>query len=133
MSEGTEYTRYLQIEDDGIQDDGRYLLHTRLSDIHLSRAGLVHGGMIFSMLDAAMGRAAMAHFENRCFCPTIELKINYFRPVATGKLLAWGEVINSSRRLCYLEGEVHSDAGKLIARATGTFFVKPRNETESPD
>lgn len=133
MSDGEEYTRHLQIEDVGIQDDGRYLLSTRLRDIHLSRAGLVHGGMIFSMLDAAMGRAAMHHFEQRCFCPTIELKINYFRPVASGELLAWGQVINSSRRLCYVEGEVHSEAGKLIARATGTFFVKPRDQIESSD
>ena len=70
----------------------------------------------------------MAHFDQRCFCPTIELKINYFRPVAAGELHAWGQVINSSRHLCYVEGEVNGDDNKLIARANGTFFVKTRTK-----
>ena len=122
-----EYTRYLNIDDIGMDDDGRYQLRTQLGAIHLSRAGQVHGGMIFSMLDAAMGRAAMHHFDNRCFCPTVELKINYFPPVATGELRAWGQVINSSRHLCYVAGEVSNQAGKRIARASGSFFVKPRD------
>jgi uncharacterized protein (TIGR00369 family) len=120
-----EYTRHLNIEDIGIDEQGRYQLRTQLTAIHLSRAKLVHGGMIFSMLDAAMGRAAMHHFDNRRFCPTVEIKINYFRPAAAGELRAWGLVINSSRHLCYVVGEVQNEAGKRIARASGTFFVKP--------
>ena len=102
MIDSVEYTRHLNIDDIGMDGDGRYRLSTQLSAIHLSRAKLVHGGMIFSMLDAAMGRAAMHHFDNRCFCPTVELKINYFRPAAAGELHAWGQVINSSRHLCYV-------------------------------
>lgn len=127
MSDTPEYTRHLRIEDLGIDEDGRYQLRTRLAPIHRSRAQLVHGGMIFSMLDAAMGRAAMHHFDQHCFCPTVEIKINYFRPVAEGELRAWGQVLNSSKHLCYLEGEVVSEAGKRIARASGTFFVKPKS------
>jgi acyl-CoA thioesterase len=119
-----EYTRHLDIADIGPQDNGDYCLKVDLQAIHLSRAGLVHGGLIFTMLDAALGRAVIHKLQKGYASPTIEMKINYFRPAAAGVLIARGRIINQSKRLCYAEGEVNNEAGKLIARATGTFFIK---------
>ena len=119
-----EYTRHLDIVDIGPQDNGDYCLKVDLHAIHLSRAGLVHGGLIFTMLDAALGRAVIHKLQKGYSSPTIEMKINYFRPAATGELIARGRIINQSKRLCYAEGEVNNGQGKLIARATGTFFIK---------
>ena len=76
------------------------------------------------MLDAALGRAVIHKLQKGYSSPTIEMKINYFRPAATGELIARGRIINQSKRLCYAEGEVNNGQGKLIARATGTFFIK---------
>jgi len=53
----------------------------------------------------------------------VELKINYFRPVQHGRLRAEGRLVNRTRRLAYAEGEVRGPEGKLLARATGTFFL----------
>ncbi len=120
-----EYTGHLDIIDIGPQDDGDYCLKIDLQAIHLSRAGLVHGGMVFTMLDAALGRAVINQLQRGYSSPTIEMKINYFRPASAGELIARGRVVNQSKQLCYAEGEVVNGEGKLIARATGTFFIKP--------
>lgn len=119
-----EYTRHLDIIDIGLQDNGDYCLKIDLQAIHLSRAGLVHGGMVFTMLDAALGRAVIHQLQRGYSSPTIEMKINYFRPVSAGELIAHGRIVNQSKQLCYAEGEVVNGEGKLIARATGTFFIK---------
>ncbi len=124
MDDNIEYTRHLKIRDIGLDAEGCYLIDVDLEAIHLSRAGLVHGGMIFSLLDAALGRTVMSHVGQGFSCPTVEMKINYFRPAAAGKLIAKGRVINKSKQLCYAEGEVVNEEGKLIARSTGTFFIK---------
>lgn len=121
----TEYTEHLDIIDVGVQENGDYCVEIRLQPLHLSRAGLVHGGMVFTLLDAAMGRAVIHTLEPGFTSPTIEMKINFFRPADSGMLLARGRIVNRSKQLCYAEGEVRSGADKLIARATGTFFIKP--------
>ena len=124
MDTAPEYTRYLDFQDQGPDEQQRYCLQTTVQAIHLSRAGLVHGGMLFSMLDAAMGRAAMHCLGADFFCPTVTMTISYFRPVATGTLQARGRVVNTSKQLCYVEGEIRSETEKLIAKASGTFFIK---------
>lgn len=126
MKPSTEYTHHLNIQDLGLDAGGSYCLRLTLEDIHLSRAGQAHGGLLFTLLDAALGRAAMAHVGGDFFCPTVEMKINYFRPVASGSLETRGRVVNTSAALCYAEGDIHDQDGRLIARATGTFFIKPR-------
>lgn len=124
MTENLEYTNYLKIKDIGLDEEGCYSVEVDLEDIHLSRVGLVHGGMIFTMLDATIGRAVINHLGEGYSCPTVEMKINYFRPAASGKLIGKGRIINQSKQLCYAEGEVLNEDGKLIARSTGTFFIK---------
>ncbi len=120
-----EYTQYLNIRDTGPDSDGAYHIDVDLEAKHLSRAGLVHGGMIMTLLDAAIGRAVMRQVPEKHTAPTVELKINFFRPAASGKLKAIGRIVNKGKTLCYAEGEVLNEEGKLIAKASGSFFVKP--------
>jgi len=94
-----------------------------VSDQHLSVAARVHGGVLFSLLDSALGRAILSQLPSGRGCATVEIKINYFRPVQSGQLFARGEVVNLGRRVAYAEGEITNGEGKLVARATGTFFL----------
>jgi uncharacterized protein (TIGR00369 family) len=119
-----EYTDHLNIADLGCAEDGSYTLQVELEPIHLSRAGLAHGGLLFTLLDAAMGRAVIHSLPEGHSSPTIEMKINYFRPASKGKIVARGRLVNRSKQLCYGEGEITNAQGKLIARATATFFIK---------
>lgn len=124
MKQEMGYTEYLKFKDIGLDQKGNYLLELELEPIHLSRANLAHGGLVFSLLDSALGRAVLCEVPNGYASPTLEMKINYFRPVASGKITAKGRIVNSSRQTRYAEGEVTDESGRLIACASGTFFIK---------
>ena len=127
MQDELEFTKQLGIEDIGPVDGG-WELQVTLGPMHMSRARRAHGGFIFTLLDAAIGRAIMHALPPDKGCPTVEMKINYFRPCIEGVLRARGEVVRMGRNLCYAEGEIRNEEGKLVARSTGTFFLSQGRE-----
>ncbi len=90
---------------------------------HMSRANRVHGGVLFALLDTALGSAVVKSLERGHGCATLEMKINYFRPIQEGVVQAEGRLVNRSRRTAYAEGEVLEEGGKILAKASGTFFI----------
>jgi acyl-CoA thioesterase len=117
-----EFTQALGFRTVGMQD-GAFVIELALEPRHLSRAERVHGGVLFSLLDTALGRAVIHELPLGRGCATVEIKINYFRPVQHGILRAAGRCVQKTRSLAYAEGDVVSEDGKLLARATGTFFI----------
>ncbi len=117
-----EFTRALGIEILGMVD-GESVLEVELGPIHMSRANRAHGGFLFTLLDTALGRAVLGALPAGRGCATVELKINYFRPVQSGRVRAVGRLLELTKSLGYAEGEVMNDAGKVLARASGTFFL----------
>ncbi|MEP6715660.1 MAG: PaaI family thioesterase [Terriglobia bacterium] len=87
---------------------------------HANPMGTLHGGILCDISDAAMGAAwASGLAEGETFT-TMELKINFFRPVWSGKLTAAARVIRRGRTTGYVECDVHDEAGKLVSRAGST-------------
>jgi uncharacterized protein (TIGR00369 family) len=117
-----EFTEYLGIETRGMVE-GAFVLELVLDARHMSRAARAHGGVLFTLLDTALGRAVIEELPPGRGCATVELKINYFRPVRSGRLRASGRCVQRTRSLAYAEGDVRNEQGKLLARATGTFFL----------
>ena len=117
-----EFTQELGIRSTG-EADGTSRLEVDLAPIHMSRAGRVHGGFLFTLLDTAMGRAVISALPEGRGCATVECKINYFRPVQEGALVATGKMKNITRNTAYAEGSITDPKGKLVARASGTFFL----------
>ncbi len=105
------------------EEDGQCRLDVLLRPIHMSRAGRAHGGLLFTLLDTAIGRAVISSLPEGRGCATVECKINFFRPVKEDELVATGEVKNVTRSTAYAEGSVTNREGKLVARASGTFFL----------
>ncbi|MDP6979215.1 MAG: PaaI family thioesterase [Myxococcota bacterium] len=103
--------------------DGESMLELELAPGHMSRADRAHGGVLFSMLDSALGRAVLSHLPEGRGCATVEMKINYFRPVQHGTIIARGRMKEMTKSLAYAEGEITNDEGKVLARASGTFFL----------
>jgi len=95
----------------------------QVADKLLNNYGTVHGGAIYTMADACSGAAAFFALGEDELCRTIELKINYFRPVLTGELICEAKVVNKSSNLATSEAEITSN-GQLIAKALGTFFIQ---------
>jgi acyl-CoA thioesterase len=117
-----EFTENLGVEYLGMLD-GAFVLELELHDSHMSRANRAHGGVLFTLLDTALGRGVLAALPEGRGCATVEIKINYFRPVQKGRIRAQGRLVSMTRRLAYAEGEIFGPEGKLLARATGTFFL----------
>lgn len=105
------------------REGGECQIELDLDEIHMSVANRAHGGVLFAMLDSALGRAVLSALPDRRGCATIECKINFFRPVQRGRLVAVGKVLNITRSTAYAEGSIVDSEGNLVARASGTFFL----------
>lgn len=88
---------------------------------HLNPHGTVHGGVIATLADSAMGEAVRAT-GNEELPVTIEMKVNYLEAGQEGNLLATARVHKNGRRFTVLEADVTQESdGTLVAFATGTF------------
>ena len=101
-----------------------YVIELDLLPKHMNRYGFAHGGVLFSMLDTAMSRACVDALANdRKSGVTLEIKINYLKKADSGKITAYGQLINQTRRTGYVEGYILNEDGSMVAKATGTMFL----------
>lgn len=91
---------------------------------HLNPHGVLHGGVMYSMADQGMGAAVYCVLAEGESCATIEIKIVYLAAVRDGVVECESRVINRGRRVIALESEIRN-AGRLVAKALGTFAVFP--------
>ena len=103
--------------------DGVCVIELELDARHMSVANRAHGGVLFTMLDTAMGRAVISRLPAGRGCATVEAKINYLRPVQGGRIRAEGRAMDLTRRTAYCEGVIQDDEGRVLARSSGTFFL----------
>src|SRR5258708_7396825 len=66
----------------------------------LNSAGSVHGGVTASIADAAVGSALQHHFAGTRRFTTVEMKVNYFRPVTEGRILARSRLVRTGSTIC---------------------------------
>ena len=90
---------------------------------HANPMGTLHGGILCDIADAAMGMAFASTLAPEESFTTVELKINFFRPVWEARLKAEGKMVRRGRSLGYLECEIADDRGQLIAKAASTCLV----------
>ena len=90
---------------------------------HASPLGTVHGGILCDLADAAMGCAHAASLDDDDSFTTLELKLNFLKPVWEGKLTAVGTVIMSGRTIGLAECRVTDDTGALVAFGTSTLLT----------
>jgi uncharacterized protein (TIGR00369 family) len=82
--------------------------------------GTLHGGILCDMADAAMGIAfASALAPDESFT-TVELKINFFRPVWQAQLKAEGAVVRRGHTIGYVECTITDEENRLVAKAAST-------------
>ena len=87
---------------------------------HANPLGTMHGGILCDIADAAMGIAyGCALGEGEAFT-TLELKINFLRPVWNGKLRAVGRVVKQGATVGLVDCDVLDEKEKLVARASCT-------------
>lgn len=95
---------------------------------HQQPAGVMHGGASFGLADSAVAAALFTLYGFEQLLLTIEMKINFLEPIPPGEVVAEAYVLRSSRRSAYAEADIWS-AGKLAARASTTYMIKPMTPT----
>ncbi|WP_157404587.1 PaaI family thioesterase [Shouchella shacheensis] len=106
-------------------EEGAVCLKVEVREELKNVIGTLHGGVYAAMMDTAMGITARS-VENTPLA-TINMNVNYLRPVSEGTIYAKGRVINRSRSLFTVQAEVMDDKDQLAAHAVGSFKrVRPR-------
>jgi uncharacterized protein (TIGR00369 family) len=101
-------------------DPGRAEVRFEAAARHHNPMGTVHGGILCDVADAAMGLAYASTLDSDESFTTLELKVNFLRPVRAGVLTATGRVVNGGRSVGLVACEVVDDRGRLVAHATST-------------
>ncbi len=89
--------------------------------------GSVHGGYSATLLDSAVGCAVQTMLERGFGYTTLELKVNYVRPLTdrTGPVRAEGTVVSVSRQIGVAQGRIVDPAGRIYAWASTTCLIFP--------
>ena len=103
-------------------DEGTGSVYLDAGEQHLNAHGTVHGGVLASMIDVAMGTAVAASGGDSPV--TVSLTVTYLEPGQPGRLEARAKVRKRGKRLIVVEAEVVQD-GDVVADALATFAVKP--------
>jgi uncharacterized protein (TIGR00369 family) len=105
--------------------EGRVVFTAVPAEYHYNPLGTVHGGIISTLLDSSLGCAVQTLLSAGTSYTTLELKVNYVRPVTSksGTLYSEGKVIHMGGRIATAEARLTDASGKLYAHATTTCIV----------
>ncbi len=104
-------------------EEGKSEVYLTLDKNHHNPMGLVHGGVISLLADAAMGIAFGRTLFNQHGFATIELKTNFVRPIKNGRLHARAQVVQRGLRIGFVECRITDMRERLIATASCTCSV----------
>jgi uncharacterized protein (TIGR00369 family) len=90
---------------------------------HANPMGTLHGGILCDIADAAMGIAFASTLSPDESFTTVELKINFFRPVWQAHLKAEGTVVRRGDTIGYVECTITDEKNRLVAKAASTCMV----------
>ncbi|SRR6266404_2013905 len=103
--------------------EGQVVVVLQAGTRHFNPMGTVHGGILCDIADAAMGIAFATTLSPGESFTTVELKINFLRPVRQAQLRAEGRVVQRGRTIGYVECEITDENGKLVAKSNSTCLV----------
>lgn len=90
---------------------------------HVNLQGLVHGGMLATLADTAMGLAVRTVLEPGRRHVTVQLGVEFLAPGRAGRIVARGRSVKVGRQLGFAEADVVDARGRLLARAHSTLSV----------
>ncbi|GAC1626508.1 MAG: hypothetical protein NVS9B10_14470 [Nevskia sp.] len=118
------YVRLIGMELAAI-DFNRCRIELELGEQHLQPFGIVHGGVIATLLDTATFWAGFLALPEDSGMVNVDLKLNYLKAASRGRLRAEGECLRAGRQLSYAEASVFDEQGELLARGTSTLMALP--------
>ena len=113
------------------EEKGVYLMRTTLKKWMCNPMGRIHGGMITTLMDQAMGCVSFSVMPGDGIAPTVEMNVSFFRPLfADTDVFLEVKLKSITKQLIHLTCDVSSvDApNKVCASSTAVFFYKPASE-----
>ena len=105
------------------ENDGTGKAQLIVSERHLNPNGVVHGGALFTLVDTAMGASLMQRLDDGEICATLQISMNFLRPVVSGGVVECeARVVNKGRRFANVRGELYVQE-KLVGTADGNFAI----------
>jgi uncharacterized protein (TIGR00369 family) len=105
--------------------DGTAVFEVTPAEYHYNPIGVVHGGLLATVLDSAMGCSVHSTIRQGAAYTTLELKVNYVRPATqrSGPLRCEARVLHRGKRSATAEGRVVDRDGRLYAHGTTTCLL----------
>lgn len=106
---------------------GKIIVKLKVNENHLSSPRTSHGGVVAGMMDSVLGFTALSKtITQNNLVATVELKVNYLRPVLLGdELEGTAEIVSLGKSLVVVKGEIKNQDGKMVSFGTGTFNQYP--------
>ena len=106
-------------------EEGRAVFAVEPDERHYNGLGIAHGGLAATLLDSALGCAINTVMPAGRVFTTLEMKINYVRPMRreTGEVRCEAEVLHAGRSVATAEGRITDAGGKIYAHGTATCML----------
>jgi len=111
-------------------EDGRSAIEYDVGLQMCHSGGVAQGGFVCAWIDAAMAHASISLLPDMSPM-SLELKVSYFAPVRPGRVIAEGWIERRGRSTCFAEGRLLGPAGEILAKASSTIRLIPRQAVEA--
>ena len=120
--ESSAFYKLLNMKIDEVCDNYARL-SIEIEEKHVQFQGAVHGGVIASLADSAAAWAIYGSNNLKGTPVTVEMKINFLKPVQSGKLIAEARNIHEGSKIFVSDVDVKNEKGDLIAKSLVTYYL----------
>lgn len=111
-------------------EGGRSVIEYQVRPEMCHSGGVAQGGFVCGWIDAAMAHASLSLMPEMTPM-SLELKVSYFAPARPGLVTAEGWIERKGRATCFAEGRLLDPAGQVLAKASSTIRLIPREAVEA--
>jgi uncharacterized protein (TIGR00369 family) len=111
-------------------EGGRSVIEYEVGEHMCHSGGVAQGGFVCGWIDAAMAHASLS-LAPEMTPMSLELKVSYFAPARPGRVIAEGWIEKRGRATCFAEGRLLDAAGTVLAKASSTIRLIPRDVVEA--
>lgn len=104
----------------------RAVVEMHVTEAHLNANGIVHGGVMMTLLDMAMATSVTRSLAPEERTASINIQTNFLKAASPGRLVATGRLLRRGRTVAFPEGELTDGEGNVLARATGIWAITPK-------
>jgi uncharacterized protein (TIGR00369 family) len=112
------------------EEPGRAVIEYEVGPQMCHSGGVAQGGFVCGWIDSAMAHASIALLPEMTPM-SLEMKVSYFAPARPGLVIAEGWIERRGRATCFAEGQLLDPKGKVLAKASSTIRLIPREAVEA--